>query len=98
MGENFVLGNGEDLNEFKPHKVDSKMFEEKKVFQIACGTQHVVALIQDSDECEVHKVDHSAFVQVKSEFPPKQGKENEDDENEENAIELPEFSKTVKAK
>jgi hypothetical protein len=55
-------------------------------------------LIQDSDECEVHKVDHSAFVQVKSEFPPKQGKENEDDENEENAIELPEFSKTVKAK
>tara|TARA_B110000305_G_C19202558_1_gene521892 strand:- start:486 stop:653 length:168 start_codon:yes stop_codon:yes gene_type:complete len=55
-------------------------------------------LIQDSDDCEVHKVDHSAFVKVKSEFPPKQGKENEDDENEENAIELPEFSKTVKAK
>ena len=55
-------------------------------------------MIKDSDESEVHKVDHSAFVQVKSQFPPKKPKENDDEENEEDAIELPEFSKTVKAK
>lgn len=45
MGENYVLGNRDDQNEFKPFKLDPRMFEEKKVLQIACGTQHVVALI-----------------------------------------------------
>jgi alpha-tubulin suppressor-like RCC1 family protein len=38
MGENFVLGNREDNNEFKPYKLDPRMFEEKKVLQMACGT------------------------------------------------------------
>ena len=31
MGENYVLGNREDSNEFKPYKLDARMFEEKKV-------------------------------------------------------------------
>jgi len=38
MGENYVLGNREDSNEFKPYKLDPIMFEEKKVLQMACGT------------------------------------------------------------
>lgn len=38
MGENYVLGNRDDQNEFKPFKLDPRMFEEKKVLQIACGT------------------------------------------------------------
>lgn len=50
FGENYVLGNRADENEFKPYKLDPRMFEEKKVLQIACGTQHVVALVQDSEE------------------------------------------------
>lgn len=38
MGENYVLGNREDSNEFKPYKLDPRMFEEKKVLNISCGT------------------------------------------------------------
>lgn len=99
MGENFVLGNREDNNEFKPYKLDPRMFEEKKVLQMACGTQHVVALIQDSDESEIHQVDHAAFVKVDSQFPVKPPKkENEDEEEEELEIELPEFAKTLSKK
>lgn len=55
-------------------------------------------MVQDSDDGAVHNVDHSAFVQVKSEFPPKLAKENEGDENEEEGPELPEFSKPLKPK
>ena len=80
MGENFVLGNREDQNEFKPYKLDPRMFEEKKVLQMACGTQHVVALIQDSDESEIHQVDHAAFVKVNSQFPAKPPKKENEEE------------------
>jgi len=31
MGENYVLGNRDDENEFKPYKLHPKMFEENKV-------------------------------------------------------------------
>lgn len=29
MGENYVLGNRDDANEFKPHTLDPRMFENK---------------------------------------------------------------------
>ena len=45
MGENYVLGNLEDDNEYKPHHVNPKMWKERKVHQIALGQQHVVSLI-----------------------------------------------------
>ena len=99
MGENYVLGNRDDKNEFKPFKLDARMFEEKKVLQIACGTQHVCALIQDGDDQEIHQVDHAAFVLIESQFPVKPPKkENEEEENEEDIIELPEFTKTLSKK
>ena len=53
FGENYVLGNREDTNEFKPQKLDPRMFEEKHVLQMACGTQHVVALAQDESGTDV---------------------------------------------
>ena len=75
------------------------MFEEKKVLQIACGTQHVCALIQDGDDQPKHEVDFSAFVQIASLFPVKPPKkENDEEENEEDIIELPEFTKTLSKK
>jgi len=56
-------------------------------------------LIQDGDEQEIHKVDHSAFVQVDSLFPAKPLKKDNDEEgDEENEIELPEFTKTLSKK
>ena len=45
FGENHVLGNLSDENEFKPHLVNPKMWKERKVHQIALGQQHVVSLV-----------------------------------------------------
>jgi hypothetical protein len=50
MGENYVLGNRDDNNEFKPYKLDPRMFEENRVAMIACGTMHVVVLTHDSPD------------------------------------------------
>lgn len=50
MGSNYVLGNREEENEFKPYKVHPKMFEELPILQIACGTQHVVVLTTDKQD------------------------------------------------
>ena len=38
MGENYVLGNRQDDNEFKPYMLDKRMFEENNVIMIAGGT------------------------------------------------------------
>lgn len=47
----------------------------------------------------MHQIDHSAFVSIESSFPAKQPKkENEEEENEEDIIELPEFTKTLSKK
>jgi hypothetical protein len=32
MGENYVLGNLKDENEFSPYLIDPEMFQNKKVF------------------------------------------------------------------
>lgn len=50
FGENYVLGNRADENEFKPYKLDPRMFENNKVIMIGCGTQHTVALTHDGPE------------------------------------------------
>ena len=51
MGENYVLGNRDDRNEFKPYKIDTRMFENNEVLMMACGTNHCVSLTKDgSDE------------------------------------------------
>lgn len=73
------------------------MFEEKKVLQVACGTQHVVALAMDEAGSEVHAVDHSTFVKVASKVPPKEPKvvkEGEEEAEEEEGPEIPEFNKS----
>ena len=44
MGENYVLGNRDDCNEYFPYKLDPRMFENNKVVQIACGSNHIVVL------------------------------------------------------
>jgi len=67
------------------------MFEGKKVVQVSCGTQHVVAVAQDTLEEGLHPVDFSSFVKVASELPPKKPQEN-DEEVEEESPELPEFN------
>jgi hypothetical protein len=64
------------------------MFEGKKVVQVSCGTQHVVAVAQDTLEEGLHPVDFSSFVKVASELPPKKAPEN-DQEVEEESPELP---------
>ena len=96
FGESYVLGNRDDCNEFKPHKLDPRMFEEKKVLQIACGTQHVCALVQETEDADMPKMDISSFVKVASKIPvkpPKEPKEGEEDEEDEDIAELPEFTK-----
>lgn len=50
MGENFVLGSRQEDNEFRPYKLDPRMFETNYVRSIALGTQHCVALTKNSSE------------------------------------------------
>ena len=38
MGENYVLGSREDDNQFKPYKVNPKMYDEMPVLMVGCGT------------------------------------------------------------
>lgn len=102
FGENYILGNRQDENEYKPYKLDPRMFEEKNVVQIACGTQHVVALIQESPETEMAAVDFSSFVKVASKVPAKEPKpepaEGEEADDDEDLIQLPEFAKSMSLK
>ena len=44
QGDNYVLGNRDDCNEYKPYKLDPRMFETNRVVQVACGSNHVVVL------------------------------------------------------
>lgn len=53
FGENYVLGNRNDENEFKPYKLDPRMFEENKVIMMALGTQHAVALTHDAPDSKI---------------------------------------------
>ena len=66
MGENYVLGNRNDENEFKPYTLDPRMFEGNKVVQVGCGTQHVVALALDGPDSKLPVLDQKAYIN-----PPK---------------------------
>ena len=62
MGENYVLGNREDENEFKPYKLDPRMFENNKVVMMGCGTQHTVALAMASSDAVMPVLDEAKLV------------------------------------
>ena len=61
MGENYVLGNRDDRNEHFPYKLDPRMFENNRVVQIACGSNHIVVLALE-EGAEVPILDVSQFV------------------------------------
>ena len=69
MGENYVLGNRADENEFKPYKLDPRMFEENKVIMMALGTQHAVALAHDAPGSKVPE------LKLAAEAPAQSGKQ-----------------------
>lgn len=62
MGENYVLGNRDDENEFKPYKVDPRMFENNQALMMACGTMHCVALTSAGDAQSLPAVNGQAKV------------------------------------
>lgn len=66
MGENYVLGNREDDNQFIPYLIDPRMFEENTVAMIACGTMHAVALTLDSPDGKIPELDKTKFVEIKA--------------------------------
>lgn len=70
IGENYVLGNRQDENEFTPYKLNPKMFEFNKVEMMACGTQHCVALTLDSPESKVPDLNTAAFKIGAPVLPP----------------------------
>jgi hypothetical protein len=65
MGENYVLGNRDDCNEFSPYLVDPRMYEGNPVEMIACGTMHTVALTKESPEANFPQLDNSKFIVAK---------------------------------
>ena len=62
MGDNYVLGNRDEENQFEPYKLHPKMFEENKVVMMGLGFQHTVALTLDGPESKLPEVDLSKFV------------------------------------
>lgn len=77
MGENYVLGNREDNNEFVPFKLHPKMFKEQKLQQIACGLNHVVGLTLDDGVTEIPVMDTSRFTVVPSQYVEEAPKEED---------------------
>ena len=62
MGENYVLGNRDDCNQFTPYLLDPRMFEENPVVTMALGTMHAVALCKESPEATMPELDSSKFT------------------------------------
>jgi hypothetical protein len=72
MGENYVLGNRDDCNQFTPYLLDPRMFEENPVVMMALGTMHAVALCKESPEATMPELDSSKFaVEKPMEVSPK---------------------------
>ena len=63
MGENYVLGNRDDCNQFKPYKLDPRMFEGHKVTMMGLGTQHAVA-VASTTEVRAEPAEEEAKVTV----------------------------------
>jgi hypothetical protein len=64
MGENYVLGNRDDINQFTPYLLDPRMFEENPVVMMALGTMHAVALCKESPEATMPELDSNKFAVV----------------------------------
>ena len=62
FGENYVLGNRDDCNQFTPYLLDPRMFEENPVVSIACGSMHSCALVKESADAKFPELDESKFV------------------------------------
>lgn len=62
MGENYVLGNRDDCNQFTPYLLDPRMFEENTVVMMALGTMHAVALAKESPDAKMPELDSTKFV------------------------------------
>jgi len=73
MGENYVLGNRDDCNEFTPYKLDPRMFENNRAVMAGCGTQHTVVLALEDPNGKLPSLNESAFavgeVPAKTEEP-----------------------------
>jgi len=86
MGDNYVLGNRDDKNEFKPYKVSPKMFKEQKVVQLSSGINHVVALTLSEGTETVPAMDLTKFQVIPTQFvdePASNGKENAEESQKE---------------
>lgn len=64
MGENYVLGNRDDCNQFTPYLLDPRMFEENPVAMMALGTMHAVSLCKESPDATMPVLDSSKFEVV----------------------------------
>lgn len=84
MGDNYVLGNRNDRNEHKPYLVDSRMFENNKVLQIACGSNHIVVLTQEQGT-DPPIFDPTQFINVPKNIENASNQLNRD-ENSANAV------------
>jgi len=62
MGENYVLGNRDDCNQFTPYLLDPRMFEDNSVAMMALGTMHAVALCKESPEATMPELESSKFA------------------------------------
>ena len=71
FGDNFVLGTLKDENESKPHCINPKMWEERKVYQVALGTQHVVTLAAgEGSDGKLPSLQMSEFELAPGAIPP----------------------------
>jgi hypothetical protein len=69
MGENYVLGNRDDCNQFTPYLLDPRMFDENPVQMMACGTMHAVALSLDSPDGKIPELDKTIFAEIMPKRP-----------------------------
>jgi hypothetical protein len=69
MGENYVLGNRDDCNQFTPYLLDPRMFEENPVVMMALGTMHAVALVKESPEAAMPELDSTKFAATVQAMP-----------------------------
>lgn len=85
MGENYVLGNRDDCNEFFPYKLDPRMFENNPAVAIGCGTQHTVVLTLDSPDSKIPELNLAAWEAALPTSAPQKVEEDEpvDEEEEE---------------
>ncbi len=66
MGENYVLGNRDDCNQYTPYLLDPRMFEENPVVMMALGTMHAVGLCKESPEATMPELDSNKFAVVQA--------------------------------